>query len=40
MFLYIIVKKVNLGKSFDASITEIETGINKSDKEKAKSKKY
>ena len=37
--LYIIVKKVNLGKSFDASITEIETGINKSDKEKAKSKK-
>ena len=37
--LYVIVKKVNLGKSFDSSITEIEAGIKKSDKEKAKSKK-
>lgn len=37
--LYAIIKKVNLGKSFDTSISGIETGIKKSDNEKAKSKK-
>lgn len=37
--LYAIIKKVNLGKSFDTSISGIEAGIKKSDKEKAKSKK-
>lgn len=37
--LYAIIKKVNLGKSFDTSISGIEAGIKKSDNEKAKSKK-
>lgn len=37
--LYAIIKKVNLGKSFDTSISGIETDIKKSDKEKAKSQK-
>ena len=37
--LYVIVKKVNLGKSFDSSITGIEAGIKKSDKEKQNQKK-
>ncbi len=35
--LYTITKKVNLGKSFDSSISDIEAGIIKSDKEKLKS---
>lgn len=37
--LYAIIKKINPGKSFETSISGIEAGIKKSDKEKAKSQK-